>query len=624
MRAEELPVDSLTEKITETEIETEEITETEMETNAEVSAEPEVGAESAEMPDGEPAEPEEQAESKEMPVFKANVEWSGEGWIVKGLFKDFTDDTILVQPMCSTDGETYRDCGQAWNLYWLFSEEEGAREKLWNQRCLYDSEEPFKSYLSGNLDRFYIKLRVVREGGIALETQAAVIERKEQLPVSEEIEMSALFAPSMLVREGRPPQICYYGRYQLTVREDVNEEEILALLPDVLPVEVKLQKGSDYIGSDIVDCPVRWKPLNLPGLTAGESVTLADAAEELMVPAGTVLHTQTGIYRVEEPIGMNRHGVSDEVRLVLNVVAEDGQPEGALSEGNDGLEMVFSLKPTGVRAISAYFFQEGDTAWTQIEGLSLTQMVDEQPSTANSGYALVLGREQEPYLSYRRAKDAGEEPTPFLVGVKMEGGVYDGRELVLAWPDSYELPLCLPKVGGSGGNEGNAGSDDRGDSTEDGQRPGLSEEQDEPPSGDSSKSSKEESDKSSTVEREKELPEEADELSAVKTTEPSGEGTEVPSVMVLAKEAEKASKALPSVVLARESEQEPNEPSSAALAKTSKQETDGAAEEPTEPSKEQDEQWAAANHSPNRTLISAAAVLAVLIAGIAIRKRKAV
>lgn len=60
------------------------------------------------------------------------------------------------------------------------------------------------------------------------------------------------------------------------------------------------------------------------------------------------------------------------------------------------------------------------------------------------------------------------------MGFKIEGGVYDSRQLVLAWPDTYELPSALPDVGGSGGNEGNAGVDNKGDSTEGGQRPGLS------------------------------------------------------------------------------------------------------------------------------------------------------
>lgn len=409
-------------------------------------------------------------------MFEACVEWSPQGWIVKGTLEDFPPDVCQIQPMCSTDGVTYLNCGQEWDLTWLNSEEEGAVEKMKSQRCLYDSEEPFKSYLGKDLDRFYMKLRIVREGGAVCETKEAVIQRGELCPVPAECDLTACFAPELFVREGRPPKIKYYGRYQMTVREDASGEEISSCLPDTLPVEIQIHNGSDYIGNDIVDCPVQWKILNLPELTPGESVAVLDAAEEIVVNAGTVLHTQRGIYQLSEPVGINQWGLTDEVNLMLNVVPKDGEPQGALSENRDGLEAVFHLKPTGARSIRAYTISEGDTEWKEISGLSLMDGVNVQPSTASSGYVVILGMEQEPYLSYRKAKEAGEEPEPFFVGLKIEGGVFDGRELILSWPDTYELPLALPKMGGAGGNENNAGANDKGDSTQGGQRPVLPEE----------------------------------------------------------------------------------------------------------------------------------------------------
>lgn len=417
---------------------------------------------------------EETAEQDGAKAFAACVEYSPQGWMVSGTFRDFTPDTVLVQPMCSLDNETWSDCGQEWDLRWLGSQNEEERAALYRQRCLYDSEEPLKSYLAKERDRFYIRLRVVRADGTACETEPAVIERGEARPVPAEYEVSARFASGVSVREGRPPNLRYFGRYQITVRESASAEEILACLPAALPVEVQIQNGSEYIGSDVVDCPVRWKPLELPPLAAGESVTAADAAERIEIPAGTVLHTQTGVYELTEPAGMDSLGiVTDEVRLVLNVVADGAQPAGALSEENYGLDMAFHLKPTGAVSIRAYTMTEGGSRWTELSGLSLRDAVDAQPSTAGSGYALVLGSGQEPYRSYREAQEAGEEPTPFFVGLRIEGGVYDGGQIVLAWPDTYELPLRLPALGGSGGNEGNAGSDDREDSTPGGQRPGL-------------------------------------------------------------------------------------------------------------------------------------------------------
>jgi len=432
----------------------------------------------------------------ETPNFEAYLEYTPQGWIVKGVFKDFAKDTILVKPMCSTDGKNYQECGQAWNLQWLDSEEEAEQKALQNQRCLYGSEEPLKSYLAKETNCFYIKLRIVREGGICDETQPAMIARGEQRPVTEELNIAAKFASNVFVREGRPPNLQCYGRYQITVSEEASEKEISAFLPDTLPVEVQLQKGAEYIGDDIIDCPVQWKPLRFSQLTAGACVTVLDAAEEIVVPAGVILKTQTGIYQTEEPITF-----MDEVRLVFNVVAKDSQPTGVLTAQNYGLEMAFHLKPTGAVSIRAYTLMEGETKWVELPKRSLIDAVNAQPSTANSGYTLILETTQEPYLSYEKAQKAGEKPTPFLVGFKIEGGVYDKKQLVLAWPDIYELPFNLPKMGGSGGNEANAGASNKGDSTEGGQRPGLSQN---PESGSTPESSEEPEQKLSDFELPKE------------------------------------------------------------------------------------------------------------------------
>lgn len=467
VKADDISEEIMTETITETEITIEPAAEIKMTTEQDDSEEQRTDK-SEELSEEEPET------FDEAPMFEACLEYSPQGWFVKGVFRDFASDTSLVQPIYSLDGETYRDCGQEWDLRFLGSENEDELEKLQNQRCLYDSEDPLKSYLAKDLNRFYIKLRIVREGGITCETQAAVIDRGELQPMPKEFSLAARFASGMSVREGRPPNIQYYGRYQITVNEDAAGEEISAFLPDTLPVEIQLQKGPDYIGNDIVDCPVTWKPLHLTQLTAGESVTVLDAAEELEIPASTILNTQTGIYQLNEPMGINQW-ITDEVRLVLNVVAKDGQPAGVLAAENHGLEMAFNLKPTGAVSIRAYTFMKDGAEWMELPGLSLTDAVNAQPSAANSGYATILEKEQEPYQSYWKAQEAGEEPTPFFIGLKIEGGVYDGRQLVLAWPGTYELPLQLPKMGGTGGNEGNAGSDDRGDSSESGQRPGLSE-----------------------------------------------------------------------------------------------------------------------------------------------------
>ncbi|MDE7258438.1 MAG: hypothetical protein K2N77_04250, partial [Lachnospiraceae bacterium] len=371
----------------------------------------------------------------------------------------------------SLDGDICQEFREEWDIQLLNTEDPGDLSNLQTQTCLYDSFEPLKSYLAGALDRFYLKLRLTLKDGRTYESHTAVIDRGEAQPVPEGITLTASFAPSMGILERTPFK--YYGRYQITVSPTATPEDIIAFLPDTLPIQIDLQQGIDFFAGAIIDCPVTWKSLSLPPLIAGESVTITDAAEEIVVPGGTMLRTPLGVYRLDEPLAVNQNMLSDEVRLVLNVTAGDGNPTGVLCCENAGLEAAFDLKPTGATAIYAYAYSDQETGWVELPGLRLIDEINSQPSTANSGYALVLRNDQEPYRSYLAAEAAGNTPTPFIIGMKIEGGVYNGRQLVLTWPGTYELPLDLPEVGGAGGNENNAGSDNKGDSTEEGQRPNL-------------------------------------------------------------------------------------------------------------------------------------------------------
>lgn len=420
------------------------------------------------LPAGAEEMPQTQEES---PAFEAQVTWSGgNGYIVMGTFTKFTAGITNIQPMYSLDGQSYLPCEDIdWELQYN-PKDAGELQKLQNQICLFSNMEPLKSYLDGTLDRFYLKLCITNENGINYETQAAVIDRGTVQPLPEEISAGLMFSSSMLVRKTDPFRFC--GRYQITVSENSSPEEIASYLPDTVPVTVALQKDNRQFTECIIDCPVTWKPVGFASLTPGENVTIEDAAEPVIVPAGTQLRTPLGTFCLDEALDFSEPYVSDEIDLVLNVVEGDTAPSGALSAERDGLELAFDLKPTGASAIWVYTCTAYDTEWTQLPGSFPLDAIADQPSTQNSGYALILDNNTEPYRSYLAQKETGD-PAPFFVGVKIEGGVYDGKTLILPWPANYDLPLDLPKPGGSGGNENNAGSGDKNDSTDEGQRPDL-------------------------------------------------------------------------------------------------------------------------------------------------------
>ena len=402
----------------------------------------------------------------EAPMFSARIELSPQGYTAVGTIMESLPDTCLVQPLYSLDGESWQTCKMTWNDLWGTGLSEDFEISQTNT-CLYSFDEPLASYLAGKLDRFYLKLQITLESGISYETQSAVIDRGVPQPLPEEFSPVADFIPAMRVRQWRP--FVSYGQYQLTVSANMTPEDIAALLPDTLPVEIQICKGIQPVTDATVNSPVTWKPLALSQLVSGESVVIEDAAEEIIVPAGTLLSTPKGIYQLKDSLGMDH----DEIRLVLNVVAENAEPTGVLSGYFKGLEISFGLKPTGATAIRVYTLSEGESSWTEVPDALLPAVVNAPSSTADSLFTFVLSEEQEPYRSYLAAENAGDEAVPFLVGLKIEGGVYDGRQLILAWPDTYKIPLQPPTISGLGGNEGNAGSDNKSDSTLEGQRPDL-------------------------------------------------------------------------------------------------------------------------------------------------------
>lgn len=419
----------------------------------------------------------------EPPGFCVCVQRQPSGYIVKGTFTEITPDITQIYPLYSLDGDSWQrvDDEYEWDLELLGTDDKIELFELQNQWLDLDGmREPLISYIAGEIDRIYIKLHITKKNGCSYESGIAVIERVLQ-PLPEEMTCSARFSAGVVVHEpipDTPSRSREYGRYQLTVSEDATVEEISAFLPETLPVRVEIMSGRSIpYASVVVDCPVTWKNLSFPSLSAGDSITIPDAAEKIQIPAGTQLRTPLGTFELDTPLSVNEESNSycdylNEVELVLNVSQEDADPKGVLKEDRDGLKIALYKKATGAVSIKAYVLTEGESQWTEIPGCSLLKELSAQPSTTNSGYALVLRNDEEPYRSYR-------ENAPFFVGLKIEGGIYDGRQLVLTWPDVYDRLPDLPKVGGIEGNEGNAGADNRDDSTESGQRPHLPQTSDE-------------------------------------------------------------------------------------------------------------------------------------------------
>lgn len=399
----------------------------------------------------------------EAPAFQAYIVYTSQGYRVEGTFTDFRSDMARIQIMYSLDGENWQACTENsdWDLPNLNTDRE-------DHICLVSNQEPLAGYVAEKFDCFYLKLHITLKDGRAYDSKTAFLERG-LLALPEDAQIYAQFplaGASGSVMVPRPK----YASCHLTVPADATAEEIAALLPETIPVEVQLFKGINIYAKSVIDCPVSWKPLSLTVLSPGETITIADAAEEITVPAGTKVSTPLGIFQLEETLPLIS---TDEVRLFLNVTSSESQnPDGVLKDELRTLKIALKQKPIGATSIRAYIRTEGQDEWTELSGLSLLEEFY-QPSTPSTGYALLMRDDQEPYRSYLAAKEAGETPVPFYVSLKIEGGIYDGGEVILRWPDDYEQLSDLPKNDGSQGNEGNAGADNKADSTKSGQRPSL-------------------------------------------------------------------------------------------------------------------------------------------------------
>lgn len=79
------------------------------------------------------AEPEEESDiplPDEAPMFTAYIEYTSQGYCVKGSFTDFTSDLCRIQPLYSLDEKTWQTGGAEWNLKWLETEDENNRNQL--------------------------------------------------------------------------------------------------------------------------------------------------------------------------------------------------------------------------------------------------------------------------------------------------------------------------------------------------------------------------------------------------------------------------------------------------------------------------------------------------------------
>ena len=413
------------------------------------------------------------------PPFTTGIGYSEySGYMVVGSFPDMPANTAQILTMCSLNGTDYEQVGYAWFLDALGTQDEQEKYDLENQWCILKNDEPLKSYLKNQLDRFYIRLQITTDDGETYDTEAAQINRGTLQPVPESWSVFATFPGTMYDPFDMDPQFPRDGQYQITVSEDAAAEEVEALLPEKLPVKVSFLKKEtgEFATAGIVECDVRWKELPSLQLTAGETLILPDMIDWLEVPAGSTVVTPHGRYTLSESLSVGSIQTTGQVRLLFSVIGADEPPDLFLSDETlmcDGsLALAFRRKPSGATSIRTFLSVPGEEGRREIGDLFDLRGLNHNQWAEIYGYVPLLPLDDPAF------EQIGEE-NPLYIDMEVEGGTFDGARLRLAWPGDYgdDPPQEIPEDD-SEGNRGDAGSDNSsGDSSDEGgQRPDLPDE----------------------------------------------------------------------------------------------------------------------------------------------------
>lgn len=423
----------------------------------------------------------------EPPAFETELFSGTEGTVLLGKFTAFTPEIKSMQVFYSLDGTDYHpvlwredlpDMPQFWDLS-ILAQHEGVNS-LFRQTCFQPHMEPLASYLDKDKDvnQFFVRLSITTWAGETYDSQVSHVRRDVvETPLFSKAEVS--WPGTVLGRDDFP----FFGKVCVTAREGMTAGELEALLPETLPITIELKKDSSPTPVDrgVLSYPVEWtlpKPL---ALTAGEKpVVFRNAATPPVIPPGQTVQLEKGTYTLPEGGFFETSYMSDEVRLSVTVLPEGVGPDIRLYGETepcdfDSIDLMMALweKPSGATAIRYFYCREGMEEWVEAAGELLTQApVNATPNTHPSERYTLFIPEQSPYREFLAGESDG-----FVVGIEVEGGVFDGALATAQWPVEYEMPPHIPDFNGSGGNENNVGGGDGGpdgdSSTSGGQRPDL-------------------------------------------------------------------------------------------------------------------------------------------------------
>ncbi|MEG2039029.1 MAG: hypothetical protein RRZ73_04800, partial [Oscillospiraceae bacterium] len=393
--------------------------------------------------------------------FTIKLFYTHEGYSIKGTLGDISDDMVSIVPCYSLDGESYtaiKDC--EWQI-------EPNDPDMQTQQCFWQGDKPLQDYVDKKTDTIYVKLEITYTDDTVVFTEADSIVRDTAVkPLPDDYsEIYARYDAAILMRKGRPSH--FWGQYHFTVADTTTDEELMALLPKQIPVELQVSQAAQNVYTENLEYTAEW---NIDDITLKGEITEINTSK-ITAPKEATIYIGTNIYKIED---MSRINFNDEMlRVDFHKVASGTQSELILSAygdlTSDVLQATMPLKPTGATSIIPEYSLDGGKSWISTQDIFPNAPLETAMPKIASYTVNVLDADLAPLKDYLDKKISG-----FMLRLKIDGGVFNGVTKEAQWPTDYEYipPIDDTDIEGSGGNNGNVGSGNGG-GTVDGQRPNL-------------------------------------------------------------------------------------------------------------------------------------------------------
>ncbi|MEG2000767.1 MAG: hypothetical protein RR053_05185, partial [Evtepia sp.] len=282
-------------------------------------------------------------------TFYVTLKYAATGPLLKGFFPDYTETMRDIQCYYSFNDQDFFpiDCYNVWE-----------KDAPLGVTIAEAVDTPLTEYLNDAYDTIYLQLRYNTPNGAAVSQTAQITRPTTPEPLTEDLTLHVRYP---LATTGIRP----YHRYHITVKQNATTEEIRALLPDTLPVELQLLSKDELVAKVYIAYQAQWMlPELIPDDGMIEDAVTVTPPSECTIKALNAIYAVTAPPRPENPLHLFIHTASTETPMFQVYTYDD-----VMNSPPMGLFVDFPLKPSGATEIIPAYSLDGGQTWIEIENL---------------------------------------------------------------------------------------------------------------------------------------------------------------------------------------------------------------------------------------------------------------